>query len=308
MPSSTRRHNVIVYLLTLFLTAILWLVILLSDHNTYPVRVSISWQGFDTVSNVVVQADSVLTLDIVSNGFSAFSRNRQSRRQVVVIHTTGDTLIKTADCVDSIVRQMDFSGIHGVTCRQESIRLRLKHRYYKKFVPQLRGLDVTFAEAYGLYGDIIVSPDTVKLYGSKESLEKIHELYTLPMELKNIQGSKTYKVPLSPVWKQYPDVRVASKMVDVSINAERYAEKTFKLPLAVEGGDTSVRVKLYPETVEVDVWISERDYSKISDDMFQAKVVYDTSMLQWGVVLSQFPGYARVKTIRPETVQYVVIK
>ena len=51
----------------LVITAIIWLIVTMSEHNDYPLSVRVEWVGYDTARYVVTHADTLLPLTIRSN-------------------------------------------------------------------------------------------------------------------------------------------------------------------------------------------------------------------------------------------------
>lgn len=309
MPgSSSIRRPFFFYLCLLAATVGLWLVVTLSERRVHTVTYRIEWVGIDTARYVVKHADTSVSFDILSNGFLALSRAYTSRREPLRLDGRRDTVLSADSCVAALDRQFSLPGVHGISCRAPQVSLRLLSRHVKAFVPQLRGLEVTFADPYALYGTLDVEPDTVWLYGSEASLEHITELATRPTALANVRGTRDYEVELEPVWEQYPDLRVSTTSLQVTIPTARYTERHFSLPLQLEGAPQGIRAHLYPSQVEVSVWVAEQDFARLSADQFQACVFYDPKSSEWRVSLVSFPSYVRLRSIEPETVRYVIIK
>ena len=76
-----RRRSVWIILA---LTAIVWLMAVMSEHNDYPVNVRVKWAGIDTARYVVTYADTLLPVTINSNCFLAMSRYNAVRRKPYV--------------------------------------------------------------------------------------------------------------------------------------------------------------------------------------------------------------------------------
>ena len=58
----------------LVITAIVWLIATMSEHDDYPLQLHIEWVGYDTARHVVTHADTLLPLTIQSNCFLAICR------------------------------------------------------------------------------------------------------------------------------------------------------------------------------------------------------------------------------------------
>ena len=310
MPDSDSRvrRPLLLYLCVVVVTALLWLVVTLSERHVHSVTFRIEWQGVDTARYVVTHADTSVTFDVLSNGFLAISRERLSRRYPLQIDARRNKMLTGEACSEALRNQFSLPGIHGITCREQQVSIRLASRCVKGFVPKLKGLDVTFADPYALYGTIQVEPDTVWLYGSDSSLAQIDYVETLPETLANVRETHTYQLPLNPVWQNYPDVRSSASEVSVTVPTARFTETEFTLPLTLVGAPEGLRAHLYPSQVKVSLWVAEQDMARLSKEQFRTHVIYDPMADAWKVVVVSFPSYVRIREIVPSSVRYVIIR
>lgn len=295
----------------LIFTAIIWLVVTMSEHDDYPLQVRIEWVGYDTARNVVTYADTLLPLTIRSNCFLAISRYNTVKHQPYRITTAGDTTVKVGDLLfEDIMRQLDFHGIHGVKSNVESLRLTLVERGRRGYVPQLNQVDFVFAEQCGLSGEPTIQPDTVWLYGDPSILRQIPELTTSPARLTNLNDSCHIALALDPVWLKYPDLHTSADSVSLFIPIDRYVEKTLTIPVRFQCDERQLQVRLHPEQVDVTLWVPVKDYDSISTDMVHVAVDYTpgNNAQALPVRATHFPAGTRVKQISPSAIQYVIIR
>lgn len=296
----------------LLVTALVGLAALLSEHEDYPLAVHIEWTGYDTARYAVVTADSVLPLTLNSNYFLALARYFDAPRHPYTIPTKADTVVKVNKLlIDDIVSRLQYHGIHGAVSAVEQISLKIAPRQSKILHPTVKDLQLTFDPQCGLAGEPRLSPDTVILYGSQASLDRINSISTAPATIEGLKDTSLRTLALEPVWEKFPDVRVSTPQVELFIPVARFTEKTFSVPVRFDCSDDAVRVRLYPERVDVTLWVSESDYDRILPDMVHASVQYppdapsDESL---AVRITSFPANTRVKSVFPSTLQYVIIK
>ena len=295
----------------LLITALVGLGTILSEHDDYPMSLHVEWMGFDTSRYAVSYADTLLPITVNTNGFNAIGSYFKSKSRKYVIYADGDTVVKVGKPLfDDIVDQMEYIGVHEVSSIAEQVRLKLSERQAKAFRPELRGVNFSFNGQYGLAGDPGITPDTVWLYGSPESLARIDRLYTLPAHIRGLADTTRCQLALDPVWKRYPDLRASTDSVSLFIPVERFTEKTVSVPVAFVADNNEIRARLYPERVDVTFWVSSKDYDRFLDDMVQAVVEYDPDGGQEAlpVLVKRFPATARIKTVSPSTIKYVIIK
>ena len=295
----------------LVITAIVWLIATMSEHDDYPLQLHIEWVGYDTARHVVTHADTVLPLTIQSNCFLAIKRYSFTKQHPYRIAVTGDTAIKVGDALfDDIIRQLNFHGTHGVKSNVESISISLAERGRRGYVPRLQGVDFSFAEQCGLSGEPIIQPDTVWLYGDPSVLQQIPEITTSPAHLSNLNDSCSITLALEPVWQRYPDLHTSTDSIHLFLPIDRYVEKTLTIPVRFQCGDNQIRVRLHPERADVTLWVPVRDYDSITAEMVHLAVEYTPSnnAQSLPVRATLFPAGTRVKQISPSAIQYVIIR
>lgn len=294
----------------LFLTAVVWILATMSDSKSYSLHVRVEWEGLDTSRYVVTYADTLLPITVTSNGFYAISRYFAVRHRPYTIAVQADTAIKVDSYLfDDLTRQFAFQGIEQITSPVETLRIQLTERQRRGFVPQLHDVQFLFTEQFGLSGAPIIEPDTVWLYGDTESLNKIQQVVTAPCTISHISDSGYYRIPLAPTWRKYRDLRSSHDSIRILLPVDRFVERTFSVPVAFRSPDASHKARLYPNHVDVTLWVPVRDYDSITADMLQAVVDYDPAITQTElpVLISTFPTATRVKQVTPSALQYVIL-
>lgn len=284
----------------------------MSEKADYPMRVRIEMTGFDTVRYAVVRADTALNVNVNCSGFDAFL---QSIRQVepTVKVDMDDTDLYRAVAVENLygkIRQ-SFIGAKGVSSNTDSLRLLLAERSHRTFRPQIEGLQISFAEGFGLYGQPEITPSVVTLYGPEEALQQIAGLHVKPVNIEAVAHTQRHTLELEPVWERYHDVRPSVTSVVVTLPVEAYVERTFEVPVAIEGADTTERIKVYPDVVKLHVWVARRDLQHITTSQFSVGIGYDEvlgSNQRHTLRLIQYPDNVRLRSIEPQEVQCVIIK
>lgn len=295
----------------LLLSGCVWIVSTLSMQQEYPTDIRIRWTGFDRARYVVAQCDTVLPVVVHSNGFNAIARYFALQRKDYVLKTQGDTTVVVDEAMlMAMMDTMGFVGVHGITSRSKSVALHLNERHRKAFVPQLRDVEFLFHGHSALAGEPVMKPDTVWLYGSDASLAKINGLYTQAATIGNISSSVNLRLALEPVWRKYPDVRSSTDSVSLSLPVANFTEKEVVVPLHFDCDNKNLNVNVYPPRVVVTLWVPSDRYQEVASDMVEGRVELDSRSMPetLPVMVTRFPSYARIHSIKPENVKYVVIK
>lgn len=298
------------FLVILGLTALVWLGVSMSEPTEYPVDVKVTFSGYDSVRYAVVYADTAVTLRVTSSGFVAIGQSLKHRKAQLTLTPEGNgsrrALAMKQVCLAFTKSRV---GITQAVGSADSLRLVLAPRESRTFRPTLENVEFSFAEQYGLYGEPVIVPAEVTLYGPREALDKIDHLPVAETHLANIHSSGHHRLALEPVWDKVGDIRPSQAEVDIYLPVEAYVEHEYEVPIEVLNADTSVQLKLYPQEVTLRVWIAQRDLHRSPD--FRVGIDYNDILVHGKHItprLMQFPDYIRPRCIEPEEVQCVIIK
>ena len=295
----------------------------MSERKVYREHYRLHLDGIDTAKYAVTGADSTIALDITSNGFYAFRRGTGRQHDIHINianklkgQKSGDiqTTLQIEDYIDIINKQIDMRGVSETHPVSNTLLVSLAERQSKAFVPDISGVDFQFDGMVGINGSPLITPDTVYLYGSRQSLDKIDHIAAEPKNLKHIRFSSRHRVRLEPVWEQYPDLRASVKEIEIFVPVDPFTEKSVTVPVTVSTDAQSAasgikRIELYPANVTVNCLVPRNKYAEIStgDFIVTAKIDSDSDTFIQPVV-KQFPACARIKSISPQQVQYIIIK
>ena len=300
------------FLVILGVTALVWLGVSMSEVHEYPLRVRVEMTGYDTVRYAVVRADTVLTLQTEMSGFNAAAIDLLDLRRSVSVDMADDGLYRSvalADINDHLRQQLASIGVRRLAGLHDSLRLVLAERQHRTFRVSLDSVRFSFSEQYGLYGEPRVTPSTVTLYGPDSVLESIGDVQVMPASFEDISATATYRLKLDPVWERVGDVRTSATEVEVYLPVEAYVEREYRIPIEVDGVDSTVRLRLYPDEVRVSVWVARCDLDHMPE--FRVAINYADVLAGNGHLkpqLVRFPSWVRPRSVVPEEVQCVVIK
>lgn len=320
MSKASIRHNRRALVIVLVATFVVWLGVSMSEEKDYPITLPLDYSDYDTARFSIIDCDTSVTLNMRCSGFRAIGRSLALRNKhltlplSVWLENVNDTIetlpleISELRAIGDFAEQIRLGNIESLSLQKQNISLVVAQRHKKAFVPKLKDVTFSFSNGTGIYGNPTITPDTIYLYGSQQSLDKIGELYTEPTSITNIDSSRIYSIPLVPVWKEYSDLHPSNEMIKVFVPVTEFTENSFTLPLHLIANDTTIKYRLYPEEVKVSFWVAKEDYTKAKADAFRAEVDYNPNQLRQTVMLSSFPEFVRVRSIEPSHVQIVVYK
>ncbi|MDR2963606.1 MAG: hypothetical protein LBU90_08280 [Bacteroidales bacterium] len=131
-------------------------------------------------------------------------------------------------------------------------------------------LDLQFARQFQLATPIVLKPDSVTIYGAKQMIDTIREVFTVAKTIANLSGKSTYTVALQGL----DDIRFSDSLVQVLIEAEKFTEKKYSVPITFINVPANVVVDLMQNNVILTVFIGLSKVEKISEHDFKAVADY----------------------------------
>ena len=315
----TQKEKIKPFLGCLLITVVFWMVQTLSDTYEYEKLYPIEFSGYDKQKYSFIMADTVINLSVKSTGFQyitgLFDRNGK-----IIFDVNNENYYETAgnrvyalslkDNKDAIKDQIVFLRQKEMQFQTDTVRMLLARRAAKRVKLEVENVDFLFEPQYGLYGKPTITPDSIGIYGSEKSLEKITKIETARQTIRKINKTGFYNLKLKSPADKYPDVQLSTDYVRIHLPVEKYTEMRVVVPLDFKAQDTPLQVRLYPESVEILLDVALKDYKTINEDIFAAEVRYDGDVTKnmLPVQISKFPSNVRIKKIKPEQIQYVIIK
>lgn len=315
----TQKEKIKPFLGCLLITVVFWMVQTLSDTYEYEKLYPIEFSGYDKQKYSFIMADTVINLSVKSTGFQYITGLFDKKEKITFdvnnenYYETGENRVyalSLRDNKDAIREQIIFLRQKEMQFHTDTVRIVLAQRTAKKIKLEVENVDFLFEPQYGLYGKPKITPDSIEIYGSEKSLEKITKIETARQTIRKINKTGFYNLKLKSPADKYPDVQLSTNYVKIHLPIEKYTEMSVVVPLDLKAQDTSLQVRLYPESAEILLDVALKDYKTINEDMFAAEVRYDGDVTKnmLPVQISKFPSNVRIKKIKPEQIQYVIIK
>ncbi len=281
--------------------------------------VRVAYVGVDTARYAVLQADTTVTFNMVTNGFTAFQHSlslRQKELQVKIPSISGNRNGEPSTIRISVAQQIrDYRNQLGLNEKvnlqpvTENLQIVLAERQAKVFYPRLDNVSFSFAPGYSLYGMPRIEPDSVVLYGSEVSLSKVSRVDAAATQIANIGLSDTFTVALDDGWRKYPDLRISHSTIRVYIPTEESSEQSVEVPVRYTLRDSSMNVRLYPDRVTVNYWVATKDFDRPQPKDFVVEARgFERGVSSVPLVVTSFPDYVRIKDLSSTHAQVVLIQ
>lgn len=299
----------------------------MSETREYTLSVKLRPSGFDPKRYAVASADTSLSLQVESTGFNMLVLSLRKEPPSFLFDIRNEAVkhylrqrgevedlyrsVAVTDVSSLLSDQLSSTGVRVIGSAKDSLLFILNERAHKVFRPDLGKIKINFSDGYGLYGEPMVSPSEVTLYGSPDALATIEKVGVKAETLNDVRETGTYRIPLDDKWKSLGDIFASTEMLTVNIPVKRFVEREYLVPVSVATPDTSRRLRLYPDHVTLRLWVAQEDVATISADRFTVTADYNDILAgekKLKLCVSRFPRNVRIRSIEPIEIEYVIIK
>lgn len=293
------------------IAALFWLLIKLSSNYTVTEPLTINIK--DTPADLVLtNGTQEINVTLSTNGFELlhYYFKPSSRRKVdisleeVPLHKDSESTYsfgssyakeKIANFLTLEPNEVSFED-NRITLNMEqldSIRVRV-----------IPNVDITYEKQYNRLDKIQLTPDSVTIYGPKNKISEIDNVFTQSLVLRNVNQNINIDLPL----KLDKTLNANHKNINVKISVEKYTEAVANVPIT---NNSKNNLRLFPDKVKIKYIVSLTDYNIIKENSF--KVNIDTANINpennfLPIYLTDYPSNTKILSIEPKEVEYIIIE
>ena len=307
------RGKAYVFLVCLGISIFIWFLIALSQESVTTLDYPVVFNNLPDDMTLVNRPDSVLSFRISSGGFELITLKYLTRKHPINIDLSGIELKKsgkqitgsfsTADISARFFKEHDFAeGV--VSYSPQFITFIFEELKWKKVHVHFNG-QLSFSPQYRLASAVRIEPDSVKITGQQQVLDKIKEIETTEPILNDIKGSTDFFVDLVGPG---PEIHLTNSRVHVFLNVERFTESTIEIPVMVKQHD--IDVKMFPSKVKITFLVSLDNFNRVNPNGFRAIIDLDEDKNQpmARVHIIKKPDFIDLTRIEPESLEYLIIR
>ena len=293
------------------IAALFWLLIKLSSNYTVTEPLTINIK--DTPADLVLtNGTQEINVTLSTNGFELlhYYFKPSSRRKVdisleeVPLHKDSESTYsfgssyakeKIANFLTLEPNEVSFED-NRITLNMEqldSIRVRV-----------IPNVDITYEKQYNRLDKIQLTPDSVTIYGPKNKISVIDNVFTQSLVLRNVNQNINIDLPL----KLDKTLNANHKNINVKISVEKYTEAVANVPIT---NNSKNNLRLFPDKVKIKYIVSLTDYNIIKENSF--KVNIDTANINpennfLPIYLTDYPSNTKILRIETKEVEYIIIE
>ncbi len=180
-----------------------------------------------------------------------------------------------------------------------------------KTVPIKLDSDITFASGFDIHDRLQIEPDSVKVIGPKNSVEKISKIKTKELKLKDINTPINQEIELLND-KSLDKIKLSKGKVRVIGLVEKFTEGSFEVPIDIINLPNNVKINYFPKTVLVSYYVSLKNYKDIKALDFKVICDYaevkDQDKTFFTPRLISIPELVKSARMKQNKIEFITIK
>lgn len=271
---SNRRMSV--FLVCLLVSFICWLVVSLNKTYQEQFTFRLNYTNRPFLKNISNDMPKTIVIDIEARGFELIAYSFKQRIDEIDVNVSELTypLSQTRKTVVVPVRSLLSSqktGLHSDIAVKHMVPEYLTFDFspkYRKKVPVIPKVSVSYKKQFYAPFHWIVKPDCVEVSGTREAVEMVRSIQAEPVKLDQVDRKAI--IPLTLV-KKVQGIEVLPESVWLFVPAEEIAEEKIQLPVEISYGRQENSI-LLPDKITLVYQASIKDIDKINNDEFRVCV------------------------------------
>lgn len=259
----SKKLNVFGFFLLL---SFLFLVIAkLSKTYTETISFYVTYSNVPEQYSISANRDSVVDVKVNAFGFNLLSHNFFKHTITVDFEDEVKKHSKkyswdTNKALSRINSQLG-SSIEVLSIQPDSLNFPFEIMTVKTVPIQLDS-EITYASGYDVHEKLKLEPDSVKVIGPKNSVEKINKITTELLKLKEVNAPIDQIINLIKS-DAMDKIKLSQSKVQVVGVVEKFTEGTFEVPVDIINLPENLKINYFPKTVSVSYYVSLENYKNI---------------------------------------------
>ena len=305
-----KNKNTAIYLACVAIASVMWLLIKLSKEYEIIVKIPILIENLPKDKILINKPDSLINVQIADNGFDLIRPSIFGISKPIIIHPNklrhikiSDTQTKSYALTYSYYDMLDqmFNTVKRI--KPDSIIL-VFEKEAEKMVKVSPQISVSYSPQYQVKNGIRISPDSIRIYGSKSDLESIDSILTEAITYSELANSVSEDIKLIIPKKTKADLHSTHLL----INIEQFTEALISIPIQIQSSKQE-NIRVFPNQVQIKYAVSLNNYKLIQADQFEVIGKIDSlSVGKLELYLNKYPGNVRIIDYSPKMAEFIIIK
>ena len=312
-----RNGKAFVFMVCLALASFMWFLNALDKRYTDHITIPIKYINLPANKDLTGRLPEKLDLTVDALGYSLLRLKFTSALSPLLldVNELSNNLLEnnyiskysfsTNGHKEEFAKQIS-NEIGIISIRPDSITFKVS-RVIEKLVKIHPIIEVSFAREFTLQKPPTSTPSSILVKGPVDILDTLSEIYTTPLEVKNLSQSLTKDAILILP----PEIKSELDKVSIAITVEQYTEAKFEIPVTILNQPNNMIIKTFPSKVKVSCRIGISQYNKLSKGSFKAFTDFSHRSLiisKLPVNLDNIPENVLSVDYSPKEVDYIIEK
>jgi hypothetical protein len=311
------RNQLYIFLICFGISFFIWILIKTSKEYYSNVEYPLVYTNIPEDKLLTNCHDSTLILRIKSKGFRLFSIKYLKKHRAICINLSkanlrksryeNTTYVLTSPLKKDIENKLYLTD-ELISILPDTLNFNIEEIVNNK-IPIRPDISITYKKQYMLYDPIKLNPDSIIVSGSQETIDTIKFIRTSKIELLNLNENKSFPLKIiKPIIS--PNIKYSADTINVFIPVEKYTEATIEILISVLNND-SINIITFPKKAQLTYLVALKDYKRIDSEMFSVGINYNENIKNNKALklkVSKQPDFIRITKIKPEKVEYIILK
>tara|TARA_R110002051_G_scaffold68564_8_gene123684 strand:- start:2512 stop:3477 length:966 start_codon:yes stop_codon:yes gene_type:complete len=306
-----KKRKVKVFLIFLLCASLAWLINKLSQTYTSNTTFNITYVNIPSEFLLANTPKKELQVRLKAVGFQFLGyhlKPKEIQLDVSKVMHKDDSYYLTADQI-RIQLEAQLNNYSTLTDFDSDIIYFDFTSLKTKKVPVKAMLELTYAANHILEGQIVIQPDSIQISGPKSQIDTINVIETDLLKIDDLDNSFSKDVALK-LPKQLNGTTFSNDFVRVIGNVVKFSELVIKVPVTVINLPPNVKVRTFPEIVEVRCQGTLERLKELEVKDFEVVADYSNFSSETGnrlsVILKQYPKTLNNAMIDTNEIEFIL--
>ena len=312
--SESNNKKLSTYALFLFISFSFWFLSMLSKHHETTLKVPLTYVNFPADKVLVSTPISFVEARVKAPGFSILFYNLFNFSKLSLDIEQANTKTKKGgsevfwlmNSKRKAIAEVLSSSMELIAINPEKLSIPFSNKAKKKVAIKLNQ-SISLKPEIWFASPIILSPDSVMIYGEQQQLDAVTFIETKELILADVALNVNPIVGIT-----IPDgLQCKTKNIEVIIEVEPFVEQLIKYKVEPENLQHGYTIKLFPEVVQVTLRAPKDKYSMLQTDFL--KLTVDASLISaenrtLTVEVENLPSFIQLQRVYPSRLEFLLIK
>ena len=312
--SVSNNKNLGTYSLFFFISFSFWFLSMLSKQHETTLKVPLIYNNFPADKLVSASFSDYVEVRVKAPGFAILFYNMFNFSKLILDidkantkpNKKGSEVFWIMNSERKPVVEIISSSMELLDISPERLVVSFRNKSKKKVAIKLKQ-NISLKPEIWFANPIVLTPDSVMIFGEKKQLDTIDFIYTKNLLLTDISESNNIRLPLIIP----EEVQCKIKNIEVIIKVEPFVEQLIEYNVKVVNLEKGYTIKLFPQTVQVTLRAPKDKYSMLQTDFLTLKV--DASFISnenstLDIEVENLPSFIQLLRVYPSRLEFLLIK